>query len=209
VLDVGWKSDGKLLASAGADNVIKVWTYETGEQARTIPAHGKQVTRLVFIGTTPQFATCSGDATVKFWNVDNGGNVRNFGGNNDYVYAVGVSPDGAVVAAGGEEGVVRLYNGGNGQLVKSLLPPAWSRPWHRRSNETEAGSEPYRGSHTRANPGFFSYSAKRSGKCYNTLDASAGASFIFPRPELSRRPHLRSTAGENDCPETTLAQLLL
>jgi len=27
------------------------------------------------------------------------------------------------VAAGGEEGVVRLYNGANGQLIKALLPP--------------------------------------------------------------------------------------
>jgi WD40 repeat protein len=123
VMDVGWKSDGKLLASAGADNTVKVWDYEKGEQARTIAAHGKQVTRLLFIGTTSQFATCSGDASVRFWNVDNGGNARNFGGNNDYLYAIGVSPDGAIVAAGGEEGVVRLYNGNNAQLIKALLPP--------------------------------------------------------------------------------------
>ena len=27
------------------------------------------------------------------------------------------------MAAGGEEGVVRLYNGANGQLVKAMLPP--------------------------------------------------------------------------------------
>jgi WD40 repeat protein len=124
VLDVGWKSDGKFLASAGADNVIKVWDYEKGEQARTIPGHGKQITRLLFIGTKPEIATCSGDQTVRFWNVDNGGNIRNFGGAaNDYLYALGVSPDGSVVASGGEEGVVRLYNGTNGQLVKALLPP--------------------------------------------------------------------------------------
>ncbi len=128
VMDVGWKSDGKTLASAGADNVIKVWDYDKGEQTRTITAHGKQVTRLAFIGTTPQIATTSGDATVKFWNVDNGGNVRNFGGSNDFLYAVGVSPDGAVVAAGGEESVVRLYNGNNGQLVKTLLPPGVAEP---------------------------------------------------------------------------------
>lgn len=123
VLDVAWKPDGKLLVSCGADNVLKVWDYDKGEQVRTIQGHGKQVTRMVQIGATPQVATASGDATVRFWNIDNGGNVRNFGGNNDFLYAVGVSPDGSVVAAGGQESVVRLYNGANGQLLKSLSPP--------------------------------------------------------------------------------------
>jgi WD40 repeat protein len=128
VLDVGWKADGKLLASAGADNAVKVWDYEKGEQARTIPAHGKQVTRLVFIGKKAEFVTCSGDQQVRVWNVDNGGNTRNFGGAGDFLYAVGVSPDGAVVAAGGEDGVVRVYNGSTGQLVKALLPPGVPDP---------------------------------------------------------------------------------
>jgi WD40 repeat protein len=124
VMDVGWSNDGKLLASAGADNAIKIWDYEKGEQVRTNNnAHAKQVTRLLFIGKTTQFITCSGDQTVKIWNVTNGGIVRNFSGNNDFVYAVGVTPDGAIVAAGGEEGIVRVYNGTNGQLVRSLLPP--------------------------------------------------------------------------------------
>ncbi len=123
VMDVGWKSDGKFLASGGADNVIKVWDYEKGEQARTITGPGKQVTRLLFIGKTPNFVTCSGDTQVRFWNVDNGGNTRNFGGSTDFLYALGVSPDGAIVAAGGEEGIVRLYNGNNGSLIKTLLPP--------------------------------------------------------------------------------------
>jgi WD40 repeat protein len=123
VLDVGWKADGKLLASAGADNVIKVWDYEKGEQVRTFGNHAKQITRLLFKGKTSEILTCSGDQTVRFWNVDNGSGGLAFGGNKDFVYAVGVSPDGKVVAAGGEEGVVRLYNGANGQLIKELLPP--------------------------------------------------------------------------------------
>jgi WD40 repeat protein len=128
VLDVGWKADGKLLASAGADNAIKVWDYEKGEQSRTINGHGKQITRLLFVGATAQIVTCSGDQTVRFWDVTSGSTLRNFGGNNDYVYAVGVSPDGAVVAAGGEEGIVRVYNGANAQLLKSLLPPGVTDP---------------------------------------------------------------------------------
>jgi WD40 repeat protein len=123
VLDVGWKGDGKLLASGGADNVVKIWDYEKGEQVRTINAHNKQVTRLLFIGKTANFVTCSGDATIRYWNADNGGNVRNFSGNTDFVYAVGVSPDGNVLAAGGEDGVIRLYNGANGSFLKALLLP--------------------------------------------------------------------------------------
>jgi WD40 repeat protein len=123
VLDVGWKNDGKKLASAGADNIVKVWDYEKGEKERDINAHQKQVTRLLFLGKTNQFATVSGDAQVRYWNVDNGGNTRNFGGFNDYLYAIGVSQDGSVLAAGGEEGVVRLYNGNTGAFIRALSPP--------------------------------------------------------------------------------------
>jgi len=128
VLDVGWQADGKLLASAGGDNTVKIWDFEKGEQVRTINAHGKQVTRLLYVGKKTEFVTCGGDNAVKAFNATNGGNVRNFAGATDFVYAIGVSPDGAVVAAGGQEGIVRVYNGTNGQLTKSLLPPGAEPP---------------------------------------------------------------------------------
>ena len=67
--------------------------------------------------------TGGGDNQVKIFNAQNGGNVRNFAGATDFIYAVGASPDGTVVAAGGQEGVVRVYNGASGALTRSLLPP--------------------------------------------------------------------------------------
>jgi WD40 repeat protein len=123
VLDVGWRNDGKFLASAGADNVIKVWDFEKGEQVRTMTGHSKQITRLLFVGTGSRIITCSGDQTIRMWNVDSGGTERQFTSGTDFLYTVAVTPDGAIVAAGGEEGVVRLYNGTNAQLIKQLVPP--------------------------------------------------------------------------------------
>ena len=108
-----------------------MWAWDTGEQARTItmPMGTKQLTRLLFIGKKPECITVSGDDQIKVWNVDQGNNTRSFGaGGTDFLYAVGVSPDGAVVAAGGDDGVVHLFKGDNGQLIKDLLPPGAALP---------------------------------------------------------------------------------
>ena len=43
VLDVTWSADGFLLASAGADNVVKIWDYEKGTQKETVKGHSKAV----------------------------------------------------------------------------------------------------------------------------------------------------------------------
>jgi len=123
VMGVGWTPDGKKLASCGADNLVKVWDYEKGEKIRDMQGHQKQVTSLVFVGKTAQFLTGSGDASVRMWNADNGGTIRNFPGAADFVYTVSTSTDGEVVASGCEDGIVRVYSGKSGQLIKAALPP--------------------------------------------------------------------------------------
>ncbi|HEY2148418.1 MAG TPA: c-type cytochrome domain-containing protein, partial [Pirellulales bacterium] len=97
VLGVAWQADGKGLASCGADNVVKVWDVSTGDQRRTIEGFGKEVTAITFVGGMPRVLTTSGDRTVRLHNTENGGNERNFGGPNDFLYTLAVTPDGKTV----------------------------------------------------------------------------------------------------------------
>ncbi|MCP4783825.1 MAG: hypothetical protein GY903_19535 [Fuerstiella sp.] len=124
VMDVSWKGDRTALASAGADNAIKVWNAETGEQSRTITTYKKQVTSLSFIGMEDEFISCSGDKRVFRHRAGNGGTVREFKGCPDYVYCSATTADGAIVAAGCEDGVLRVWNGKDAKEIASFAPVA-------------------------------------------------------------------------------------
>ena len=58
---------------------------------------------------------------------NDGGNYRNFAGPTDFVYAVAVTRDESLAAAGGEDGIFRIWNGTNAQELfkfEAPTPPA-------------------------------------------------------------------------------------
>jgi WD40 repeat protein len=123
VLGVSWKRDGRTLASAGADNVIKVWDFITGERKKNVEGFGKEVTAISFIGITDQAVACSGDNQVRTIK-ENGDKVRSFDGVNDFMYSVAATPDGKIIIAGGQDSVLRIWNGADGKSIATFAPPA-------------------------------------------------------------------------------------
>ncbi len=122
ILGVSWKRDGTILASAGADNVIKIWDFATGEGKKTIDGFSKEVTAVSFIGATDQVVACSGDNQVRTIK-ENGDKVRAFDGVSDFMHSVAVTPDGRIVVAGGQDGILRVWNGVNGQAIAAFASP--------------------------------------------------------------------------------------
>ncbi len=120
VMDVAWKADRTTLASAGADNAIKIWNVETGEQARTITTYTRQVTSLQYVGLQDMIVSSSGDKRVFFHTPGNGNPAREFRGNPDYVYRVATNADGALVASGGEDGSVRVWNAADAKDIATF-----------------------------------------------------------------------------------------
>jgi WD40 repeat protein len=123
VLGVSWKADDSAIASAGADNAIKLWNVDTGEQIRTISSYGKQVTDVDYVGVQDFVISCGGDTKAQSFN-SNGSPRRQFNGNTDFVYSIVASRDETIVITGGEDGVIRVWNGTNGQAIMTFEPPA-------------------------------------------------------------------------------------
>lgn len=72
VTAVASSPDGTLLASASADNMIRLWDRETGEASLTLEGHEAAVTALAFLPGGSRLASASADKTIRFWNLDDG-----------------------------------------------------------------------------------------------------------------------------------------
>jgi WD40 repeat protein len=116
VLGVAWKRDARTLMTAGADNIVKTWDAATGERRKNIEGFGKEITAAAFVGVSDEAVLSGGDGQVILMKA-NGEKVRSFAGASDYVYAAAATADGAVIVAGGADGILRVWDGKTAKLL--------------------------------------------------------------------------------------------
>jgi WD40 repeat protein len=122
VLAVAWNRTGRAIATAGADDVVKVWDAATGQQTKTIPGFAKQATKLRYVAFDANFVVAAGGAPLRL--VQEGGNIaRNYDSGQEFMYTVAISGDGQTLAAGSLDGVLRLWTAGTGAPIAVLPTP--------------------------------------------------------------------------------------
>ncbi len=122
VLGVSWKADGRTIASSGGDKVVKLWSFPGGEVLKTVEGFKLEVTSVRFVGLGGEMLVASGDNRVRLLKED-GGTVRDFNGNQGFLFSTAVTPDGQVVLAGGQDSILRIWNLPTAKILFSLEPP--------------------------------------------------------------------------------------
>ncbi len=116
VMGIAFRSDGRVLATAGAEGTVVTWNMIIGERKRKIEGWSKEVTSLQFIGATNQIVTSAGDNRVRII-TDEGAEVRSIANLPDYMQAAVSAPNGSAIIAGGEDSLLRVWDGAGKELV--------------------------------------------------------------------------------------------
>ncbi len=127
VYGVGITSDGKTGFSVGEDSQLRQWQAtdagkQIGKQVRAM-AGGKALFKVAYHADPkiPLLATGGADNTVRLFNAGTGAALKTLTGLTDYVFAVAISPDGQLVAAGSNSGEVRVWKASDGTPVKDFI----------------------------------------------------------------------------------------
>jgi WD40 repeat protein len=126
---VAYSPDGRIVATAGTDNLVKLWDAQTGELIGSLVGHTDDVTAIAFSPDGRMLASGAGgfdepgESTIKLWRVSDGALVRTLEGHGEAVHSVEFLPGGQFLVSSGRDGgnpfqTIRFWRVSDGQLVR-------------------------------------------------------------------------------------------
>jgi WD40 repeat protein/serine/threonine protein kinase len=113
--------DGRLLAVAGSDGVVRIYDVAAGQSARTLKAPNRgTVSCVAFSPDCRSLASAGADGAVYIWDAATGGMVRTLSGHSRPVECLAFSPDGRRLCSGGEDWMVKIWDADTGQELQSF-----------------------------------------------------------------------------------------
>src|SRR5262245_49375148 len=102
ILCLAYSPNGRILAAGGGDDPIRLWDTDTGLELRNCPEPWVNA-----IGWSPRgsvLVTGGAFKTIRLWAAANGKELTQIKGHNAAIKSLAVSPDGQMIASGGQDG---------------------------------------------------------------------------------------------------------
>ena len=110
ILAIAIGPDGKTLATASYDRLVKLWNLDDGKEIRTLKEHTDAVYAVAFSPNGVRLASAAGDRTVKVWDVASGQKEISLSDATGEEYAVLFAPDdGNRLIAAGVDKTIRAW----------------------------------------------------------------------------------------------------
>ncbi len=110
---LAFSPDGRLLASAGRDRSVILWDVPRRMRLQTFLGHTDEIRGLVFLPDGQHVVSAGLDKSVRTWQV--GGEAVSRLESDSGIDGLAVSPDGALLAWGGEDGLTIVFDRTSGQ----------------------------------------------------------------------------------------------
>jgi WD40 repeat protein len=119
VLAMAALPDGRRVATACRDRMLRLVDLQDGQLIRTFPGHEQAVTAVVVMPDGRRLLSASSDRTLRLWDSEDGRQIRVFPGHGDSVLDVSVLPDGRRALSASADRTLRLWDLDTGETLRT------------------------------------------------------------------------------------------
>ncbi len=122
VYGVAFSPDSRYLASASADETVRLWEVNSGSEVRRFKGHTDRACRVAFSPDSRYLASAGDDRTVRLWDVATGSEVWRFESQEQgmHIHNMAFSPDSRYLTSTGSGKTVRFWDVATGSEIRKF-----------------------------------------------------------------------------------------